>query len=43
MCRELEPLARTHAGALAHDASDAAVSSGQRVIAALAAACDWGR
>jgi hypothetical protein len=42
MCHEVEPMARSHAAALADDGSDTAVMTGHKLIIALAAACGWG-
>jgi hypothetical protein len=42
MCHELQPLARHHAAALAEGGNDASLTTGQALIAGLAAACSWG-
>lgn len=41
MCHSLEGIARRHAAALAEDGGDLSVTSGQTLIAGLAAACTW--
>lgn len=41
MCREMEPLAQSHAAALAEGGNDASVATGQILIAGLAAGCSW--
>ena len=41
MCHEVQPLARHHAAALAQGGDDASISTGQTLIAGLAAACSW--
>jgi len=41
MCYELQPLARHHAAALAEGGNDTSVTTGQALIAGLAAGCSW--
>ncbi len=41
ICHTLERPARTHAAALAQDGGDLSATTGQTLIAGLAAACTW--